>query len=777
MQVRCDNCGATYEMDESQIPQGGLAVQCSACQAVFVARKPRNSPTMVAPVVLEQRVDNTPRFKLRRPDGKVYPFREMATLHRWVVERKAFSLDEMTEDGVTWIKLEEIAELEPFFKAVQVQGTGQFRKEAETTTDIASNFDADQDTEITPVRLPSMSRVPSTEDPNTLVNYQGVQPKEDQPQQPQQPQRPRMATAPQGGSYQPPQPHVMAPSGDAQPRTTLPGVAPVAPEPVAPQPVAPQPVQTQPQQPVAPQPVQTQPQQPVAPQPVQTQTQQPVAPQPAPQQPVQTQPQQPVAQQPVQTAQTPAVSPSASTTGNAMSAAASPQDDEEFWDEYERMKGGKKKWIIAFLIIAIAGGLGTWYGMDQRSFKNTFSFIMGPAVDPVAQSKVSQARQWYLLGDNGNLTKAAAACDTAISLSPDYIDAYAAKAEVLALQAMGNDIIARHYKAQYDDLRSKISAAGKDTATVNALTAKANVLTPIINEAIKLSNEGSTAAQEAANKAYTLAGGMDDVAVVSAFVHLDVATGITADARRYLDKMEQMPGRDAAIAGFMRGVLQLNDGSESAINGAVQLLGQAAQRKAGFEAPKFFLAVAQLKQNKTNDAIKTLKSLVAANSEHAMAVRLLGDLKPVEEAAPAPKEEAKAVKKAAPKAEAAPKAPADVKSLLAKAKRLRLSDKASQALKYANKALAAEPDNVKANVEAGFCLVDMERISKAIKRFTKAKKLDGGSADAMLGLATCYEINEEPSRAVRYYKKFLRLCPNCEDAPAAKNYINQHKDD
>ena len=817
MQIRCDNCGATYEMDESQIPQGGLAVQCSACQAVFVARKPRNHPTMVQPVVLQQRVDNTPRFKLRRPDGKVYPFREMATLHRWVVERKAFSLDEMTEDGVSWIKLEDIAELDPFFKAVQVQGTGQFRKEAQTSTDISPGFEADEDTEVTPMRLPSQARVRSTDDPNTLVNYQAVQPEQPQQPAPEQPVRPRMATAPQA-SFQPPKPHVMAPSGGGQPRTTLPGVAPVTeappqqpayiqppqPEQPAQQPTydkPPQPVQTvppaytQPQQPAQPvQPTYTQPQQPAQPpQPTYTQPQQPAQ----PQQPTYTQPQQPAqlvqqpvqqpvhtpppqpaapAPQPVQPAPTPTVSAAKAVTGSAMSAAAAPADDDEFWDEYDKIKSGKTKWIIAFLIIAIAAGLGAWYGMDQRSFKKTFSFILGPAIDPVAQNDLAQARQLYLLGGNLHLNKAAGACDAAIGLSPDSVEAFGTKAEVLSLQSVSNDMFARYYKIKYDALRSQIADAGEDTATVNALTAKANALTPLINEAIKVTNESTKAAQTAANKAYSLAGSMGEVAVVSAFVHLDVATGNTGDARSYLDKLEQMPGRDAAITGFMRGVLLLGEDSDTAVVAAIPLLQQAIQRKKGFVAPYYFLAMAYLKQNNPDAAVRALQSLTAANPDHAMAAKILKDL---QAAVPAVKEEVKPEpKKPEAKAPTHAEAPAgDVKSLLAKSKRLRLSDKASQAVKYAKKAIDAEPDNVAALVETGFCLVDMERISQAIKLFSKARKINDSSSDVMLGLATCYEINEEPSRAVRYYRKFLDLCPNCEDAPAARNYIKQHKDE
>ncbi len=160
MRVRCSECGALYELDDQRIPDTGLAVKCSRCEHIFVAKRSKRAtktttkavtrhptpppdlaaPPSPSPLLRDSALpfSNTgippapvqdepaPYYSLRRPDGKVYSFRDMATLQRWIVERKALRVDELSQDGVTWVPLGNIPELSSFFDVVD-RSSGMFQ--------------------------------------------------------------------------------------------------------------------------------------------------------------------------------------------------------------------------------------------------------------------------------------------------------------------------------------------------------------------------------------------------------------------------------------------------------------------------------------------------------------------------------------------------------------------------------------------------------------------------------------------------------------------------
>ncbi|RJO68600.1 MAG: hypothetical protein C4523_07595 [Myxococcales bacterium] len=123
MRTKCDVCGAQYEIDNSKVPATGLAVKCTKCQNLFIVRPVVEAPQRVEPVSVEDLAPKPapePRMTwfLRRPNGQVYPFHELSTLQRWIVEHKAVRTDELSNDGDNWRTLQDIAELEPFFAVV-----------------------------------------------------------------------------------------------------------------------------------------------------------------------------------------------------------------------------------------------------------------------------------------------------------------------------------------------------------------------------------------------------------------------------------------------------------------------------------------------------------------------------------------------------------------------------------------------------------------------------------------------------------------------------------
>ncbi len=140
MDVRCERCRAQYAVDDARVSEAGVAVTCAQCGHAFLLRKKvlavtvplkgpgaegarpvadlapgAPPPGAVAPVGTEAASE----WRLRQAGGAVYPVRELATLQRWIVERKAGRGDEVASaDGGTWRRLEDIPELQSFFAVV-----------------------------------------------------------------------------------------------------------------------------------------------------------------------------------------------------------------------------------------------------------------------------------------------------------------------------------------------------------------------------------------------------------------------------------------------------------------------------------------------------------------------------------------------------------------------------------------------------------------------------------------------------------------------------------
>jgi predicted Zn finger-like uncharacterized protein len=140
MEVRCERCRAQYAFADDQVGEHGLTVRCSNCGHLFKVKKktltvtlpvgPNETGTPVpaadahraaaaatrtAPAQAEERRD----WSLRQPAGQVYTFRDMSTLHRWIVERKAHREDEISRAGEPWRRLGSIPELQSFFAVVE----------------------------------------------------------------------------------------------------------------------------------------------------------------------------------------------------------------------------------------------------------------------------------------------------------------------------------------------------------------------------------------------------------------------------------------------------------------------------------------------------------------------------------------------------------------------------------------------------------------------------------------------------------------------------------
>jgi len=144
MDVRCERCKTQYVFDDDQVGEAGLTVRCSNCGHVFRVKKKALVVTVpvkpgelgeTAPVATADihrgtagsaaaasargDAERVPDWTLRKPNGDVYPFRDLSILQKWVVERKASREDEVSRQGEPWRRLAELPELEPFFAVIE----------------------------------------------------------------------------------------------------------------------------------------------------------------------------------------------------------------------------------------------------------------------------------------------------------------------------------------------------------------------------------------------------------------------------------------------------------------------------------------------------------------------------------------------------------------------------------------------------------------------------------------------------------------------------------
>jgi predicted Zn finger-like uncharacterized protein len=136
MDVRCERCREGYVVDDARVPEAGVKVACPKCGhgfllkkrvlAVAVPLKAGDGETPVPVTDLAPAGDGAvppgvgadrAEWRLRKGSGAVFPFRELSTLQRWIVERKAAADDQVAAAGADedWRRLGDIPELRSFF--------------------------------------------------------------------------------------------------------------------------------------------------------------------------------------------------------------------------------------------------------------------------------------------------------------------------------------------------------------------------------------------------------------------------------------------------------------------------------------------------------------------------------------------------------------------------------------------------------------------------------------------------------------------------------------
>ncbi len=112
MDVRCELCWAGYEVDDSQVVEGGVRVRCSACGNVFW-------------------VERSHHWRIRFSNGQlaeqIVTLEGLSTLQRWIVEGRVGPEDKLSINGTPWVVLGELNGLTVFFSIPKPQNENKAR--------------------------------------------------------------------------------------------------------------------------------------------------------------------------------------------------------------------------------------------------------------------------------------------------------------------------------------------------------------------------------------------------------------------------------------------------------------------------------------------------------------------------------------------------------------------------------------------------------------------------------------------------------------------------
>lgn len=147
MDVRCDRCQTEYELEDAKISDLGTEVQCSDCGHLFTIRRDpvralKGDASQTAPA----------EWTVETSLGQTHHLQDMATLHRWIIERRLGRQDRVSRDGQTWQHLGDLPDLAPFFEIVD---SAERARTADTPAPIRSGLGAP--VLLQPMAIPSVT--------------------------------------------------------------------------------------------------------------------------------------------------------------------------------------------------------------------------------------------------------------------------------------------------------------------------------------------------------------------------------------------------------------------------------------------------------------------------------------------------------------------------------------------------------------------------------------------------------------------------------------------
>ncbi len=157
MDVRCEQCGTEYELDEARLKPGGVTVKCTGCGHMFKIRKRSNTGVGPAPAPTGSRVTGDQaaaasgamaaaaagriparatspsvppavappgagadrNWIIRLEHGETRTCRDLSALQAWIGAGDCTVETLISRSGKTWKRLGDIPELRPFFDAAE----------------------------------------------------------------------------------------------------------------------------------------------------------------------------------------------------------------------------------------------------------------------------------------------------------------------------------------------------------------------------------------------------------------------------------------------------------------------------------------------------------------------------------------------------------------------------------------------------------------------------------------------------------------------------------
>ena len=121
MQVKCDQCGTEYAIEESRVPEAGLKGKCTHCGHVFPLRRTLQLDFDAVSKKLEKAAKSS-KWRIRKASGEELEFSDLGTLRRWIVQKKVHREDQISKTGDDWKPLGTIVELSKMFTSPEPLG-------------------------------------------------------------------------------------------------------------------------------------------------------------------------------------------------------------------------------------------------------------------------------------------------------------------------------------------------------------------------------------------------------------------------------------------------------------------------------------------------------------------------------------------------------------------------------------------------------------------------------------------------------------------------------
>ena len=134
MDIRCNQCGSEYFLNDSQIPPDGIRVKCETCQNIFfVSPYGDDEPAEDSEEPEEEESEPAKEFMIRRRKGSILRFTELETLHEWILDGTVGPKDEIGTNEENWAELSMVPELKEVFARVRPRSSGQQPRRTSTT--------------------------------------------------------------------------------------------------------------------------------------------------------------------------------------------------------------------------------------------------------------------------------------------------------------------------------------------------------------------------------------------------------------------------------------------------------------------------------------------------------------------------------------------------------------------------------------------------------------------------------------------------------------------